>query len=73
MTPKPTIIRNPANDREFEGAIEAALAEGVRDPRDLEIRLRARYPRVLVRPRELDAESIPMWYVYREGRWVRGT
>ena len=73
VTPKPTIIRNPADDREFERAIEEALEADSPNPAALEGRLRERYPHVLVRPRDLDAERTPTWYVYREGRWVRGS
>jgi hypothetical protein len=72
LTAKLTIIRNPADDVEFAEAIEQALAAGLSEPAAVEARLRERYPRALVRPRDLDAESTPTWYVYREGRWVRG-
>ncbi len=72
LTANLTIIRNPADDTEFAEAIEQALAAGLGDPAAVEARLRERYPRALVRPRDLDAESSPTWYVYREGRWVSG-
>ena len=67
-----TIIRNPSDDRDFERAIDELLSEGAQDPAALEARLRARYPHAVVRPRDLDAESIQTWYVYREGHWTRG-
>lgn len=72
MVAKLTIVRNPANDVEFERAIDELIDGGVRDPTVLQDRLRERYPRALVRPRELAGESTPIWYVYREGRWISG-
>ena len=34
-------------------------------------RLLARhYPRVVVHERVLSGESLPTWYVYREGNWI---
>jgi hypothetical protein len=72
MGAKPTIVRNPPTDREFESAIEAIVDSGVLDPRVAQQRLRERYPRAVVRPRELAAEPTPVWYVYREGRWIPG-
>jgi len=72
MAVKPTIVRNPPGDRAFQIAIEELLASDVTEPAALQERLRERYPLVVVRPRELDAERTPVWYVYREGRWTRG-
>lgn len=73
VTTKPTIIRNPADDQEFERAIDEALEAGSNNPAAIEARLRERYPRAVVRPRELEAERTAIWYVYREGRWIRGS
>ena len=72
MGDQPTVVRNPATDREFEAAIDAILESGVRDPETAQEELRRDYPRAVVRPRELDAERKPVWYVYREGHWIRG-
>ena len=72
MVERPTIVRNPPDDSTFADAIEAVLDTGVLDPAAAEERLRARYPNVVVRPRELADETTPVWYVYREGRWVAG-
>ncbi len=72
MVGKPTIVRNPPSDQAFQQAIEDVLDSGVTDPAAAQERLRERYPRVVVRPRELDAERTPVWYVYREGRWTPG-
>lgn len=64
------IVRNPSDDPEFERAISQVISEGVRDPSEAQDRLRKRYPHVIVRPRALTGEPIPVWYVYREGRWT---
>ncbi len=65
-----TVVRNPANDDEFAKAIEELLAEGVTRASDAQGRLRERWPRAVVRPRELSAEPTRVWYAYREGRWI---
>ena len=72
MWAKPTIVRNPPNDLAFQRAIEDILDSEATDPEAVQERLRERYPRAVVRPRELDAERTPVWYVYREGRWTPG-
>jgi hypothetical protein len=69
---RPVIIANPPGDREFRRMINAALLSGAWRPHDLEKMLRARYPDAVVRPRELEAERIAVWYVYRDGHWIRG-
>lgn len=66
---RPVLILNPRGDGEFvrrarDAAIEAA------DPASLADHLRAWYPDVVVRPRELSSEPTVMWYVYRDGRWT---
>ena len=70
MGEQPTIVRNPAGDREFAAAIDAALTAGIADPAELEARLREAYPRAVVRPRGLAGEERSVWYVYRDGRWT---
>jgi hypothetical protein len=65
-----TIVRNPAGDADFERAIGDIVSAGVREPADAQSRLRERYPRAVVRARALSGESTPIWYVYREGRWI---
>lgn len=72
MAAKPTIIRNPPNDAEFRDAIDEMLAADVDDPVAAQEWLRQRYPRAVVRPRELAGERGVFWYVYREGRWTGG-
>lgn len=51
--------------------IEAALLSGRCSREDLEAILRTRYPDAVVRPRELEAEETVVWYVYRDGHWIR--
>jgi hypothetical protein len=67
---RPTIVANPAGDRDFDARVEDALRAGARRPIDLELALRAAYPNVVVRRREISGESIEVWYVYRDGHWV---
>ena len=40
-------------------------------PLALQAALRRHYPRVAVHPRDLTGEPLTVWYVYREGHWVR--
>ena len=61
---------NPDDDEGFAADVERLLASGLRDATELERRLRAAYPEVLVRPRDLAHEPYVLWYVYRDGRWV---
>jgi hypothetical protein len=70
MTSMPTIVRNPPDDHAFRQAVDDILASGVTDPGVAEERLRARFPRAVVRERDLASELSAVWYVYREGRWI---
>jgi hypothetical protein len=67
-----SIIRNPANDPEFERAVNDIIRAGVRDAVTAQALLREAYPRAVIRPRGLTGEPTPVWYVYREGRWIAG-
>jgi hypothetical protein len=66
----PLLIINPASDTGFVRFCHEALADDAISPPRLQAALRLRYPEALVRPRELSGESIIVWYVYRDGRWV---
>ena len=68
---RPMIIANPPNDREFRAFIDRFLLAGGRAPEDLEATLRTRYAQAVVRRRELAGEKIEVWYVYRDGHWIR--
>lgn len=65
------LVLNPRNDAAFVAFAEAALADGVTTTEAFQERLRERYPRVVVRQRELASEPFTIWYCYRDGRWVR--
>jgi hypothetical protein len=70
LEPRPTLILNPADDREFRAAADHLIAIGMLEPTLLQDCLRDRWPRAVVRPRELAGEHAHIWYVYREGHWV---
>ena len=66
-----TLVINPRSDDEFVGFVshEAMTAENAAA---LQANLRLRYPRAVVRPRELEGERTEVWYVYRDGHWQPG-
>jgi len=63
------LIISPTDDAAFVAACQAAVGIGT-SPAQLQSALRAAYPRVVVRRRELMGERFTIWYVYRDGRWV---
>lgn len=65
----PVLVINPRSDAEFV-AYARRLATDSDTPESLQESLRERYPRALVRPRQLAGESTDVWYVYRDGRWI---
>ena len=69
MAKRPHLIVNPRDDETFVELVEH-LAAGARTPADLQTALRGSYPAAVVRDRGLSAESIAVWYVYRDGHWV---
>jgi len=66
---EPVLVVNPRTDDEFV-ALARRLAIDSVTPELLQQLLRERYPRALVRPRQLAGESGNVWYVYRDGRWT---
>ena len=68
---RPIIVANPPGDRQFRELIDLALLSSRGRPEDLERILRTRYPAAVVRRRELTGERTEMWYVYRDGHWIR--
>ncbi|HEY7970357.1 MAG TPA: hypothetical protein VID95_10210 [Candidatus Limnocylindrales bacterium] len=68
--PRPVLVLNPPDDRDFTSLARRLVSEGVRTPDELEQRLHERHPSAVVRPRELAGEPAETWYVYRDGRWV---
>lgn len=55
-------------DEEF-GTFVRDSALAVAGPAELQAALRDRYPRCVVRSRDLSGETASVWYVYRDGRW----
>jgi hypothetical protein len=68
---RPTLVLNPADDEEFRSAAEHLMESGFAEPALLEDCLRLRWPGALVRRRELAGERAEIWYVYRDGHWIR--
>jgi hypothetical protein len=66
----PTLIVNPIDDTVFAGFAQTLVDHGAASTVELERRLRDEYPRSTVHARELVGESVTIWYVYREGRWI---
>jgi hypothetical protein len=71
LRPAPTLVLNPVDDDEFRGVAQKAVAAGAIVPSALQRAIRQRYSRSIVRPRDLAGERAEIWYVYRDGRWVR--
>lgn len=71
LEPTPTLVLNPSDDDDFRSLAEGLIERGVLEPHQLQAQLREHWPRAVVRPRELAGEQAEIWYVYRDGRWVR--
>ena len=67
---RPVLVTNPIDDREFSEAASRLLDEGFLAIDDFRQQLRVAYPDAAVHRRDIVAESILIWYVYRDGRWV---
>ena len=68
---RPTLVLNPPDDDVFASAAESLVQGGVRDVHRMQELLRMRFPLAVVRPRALAGERAPVWYVYRDGHWIR--
>ncbi len=66
---RPVIVLNPRSDVAFVAFAEECVKAGADRPMALQEQLRERYPRAVVRERNLHGEA-PTWYVYREGAWI---
>jgi len=62
---------NPPDDAEFQAFVRSAIDDSSVGPEQLQVLLRVRYPRAIVRRRDLVGERVQVWYVYRDGHWVR--
>jgi hypothetical protein len=67
---RPVLVVNPIDDRQFVAAAEGILDEGIVELDEFRARLHNAYPDARVHPREISAEPVLIWYVYRDGRWV---
>jgi hypothetical protein len=65
-------VINPRRDPEFSAMVERDGPKAP-SPSVLQAALRSRYPRAVVRPRQLEGERAEVWYVYREGTWIAET
>jgi hypothetical protein len=67
---KPILVTNPARDHVFAAFARMLVDHGAASIEDLERRLRGVYPWAAVHARGLAAETVVIWYVYRDGHWV---
>jgi hypothetical protein len=67
----PTLVVNPADDRVFAAFAQLVVDHGTSSITDFQRRLRSVYPSATVHARELAGEPLQVWYVYRDGHWVR--
>jgi len=68
---RPTLLVNPPTDARLRETLDTMLDERApATPAELEALARPEYPRLVVRARSLEHESVVVWYVYREGYWV---
>ncbi|HEX2756727.1 MAG TPA: hypothetical protein VHM48_14755 [Candidatus Limnocylindrales bacterium] len=68
---RPTLVLNPPDDEDFRSSAERLVESGIVEPTELQESLRLRWPNAVVRRRELAGERVQIWYVYRDGHWVR--
>ncbi|HEY7701322.1 MAG TPA: hypothetical protein VIB02_03345 [Candidatus Limnocylindrales bacterium] len=59
----------PRDDTDFVALVDAEAIDAA-GPAALETRLRATYPDVIVRARDLAGDQTEVWYVYRDGSWT---
>ena len=67
----PILVTNPADDDVFRVFARTIVDHGAETTDDLETRLRVVYPDAAVHARELANEPFLLWYVYRDGHWIR--
>jgi hypothetical protein len=71
VEPRPTLVLTPPDDEDFSSSAARLVENGVLEPEKLQHQLRERWPHALVRPRELAGEQAQIWYVYRDGHWIK--
>jgi len=67
---KPMLMVNPADDGRFANLAHILVARGATSTDELQRSLRMVYPKAAVHLRQLSAEMIVVWYVYRDGHWI---
>jgi hypothetical protein len=65
------LIINPRSDGDFVREAERLAGDGFTQPKAFQAALRATYPTAAVHARELSGERTAVWYVYRDGSWMR--
>jgi hypothetical protein len=68
---RPIVVANPPSDVVLRSMVDTFLMSAGRIPMELESILRTKFPDAVVRPRELSGEPFEIWYVYRDGHWIR--
>jgi hypothetical protein len=71
MTQEPALIINPRDDTKFGDFVEELVTCGALTTDGLRALLREQYPLAEVHERQLSGERVLVWYVYRDGRWIR--
>ena len=66
---RPHLFVNPLSDEAFAQRTADIVTGGTTQPGDLEDQLRATYPNIVARKRDISGEA-ESWYVYRDGHWV---
>lgn len=66
---RPNLFVNPLSDAAFVRRTSDFVTAGTTRPEDLADQLRATYPNVVARKRDISGEA-ESWYVYRDGHWV---
>jgi len=66
---RPNLFVNPLSDVAFARLTADFVTAGTTRPEDLANQLRATYPNVVARKRDISGEA-ESWYVYRDGHWV---
>ncbi len=67
----PTLVANPSDDETFVAFARLLVDRGASSVLELQRRLQSVYPLARVHLRELAGEPVLIWYVYRDGHWVR--
>lgn len=66
---RPNLFVNPLSDAVFARRTSDLVTAGATRPEDLADQLRASYPNVVARKRDISGEA-ESWYVYRDGHWI---